>query len=198
MDHELRRHLYLFLEHALTYPSPGFAGRLRDRLGETRLETWGDDSLALAPLLQDIRDLGDVPLEQLQGEYTGLFVNNPPRLPCPPYESAYREGRLLGSAAAEVAETYRRWGLATNGDMADHVSTELEFMAFLAGLPQEEQVREAQKRFLRDHLLTWLPHFAADVQQQAHVPFYRTLGRLLTDLLEQEKQNWELPATQAS
>lgn len=192
MDNELRTHLYRFLGQALAYPTPGFAGRLRDRLGETRLEMWGEGDLALGPLLKEARSLETMPLDQLQGEYTGLFINNHPQLPCPPYESAYREGRLLGNATAAVTGLYQQWGVEIHDEMADHVVAELEFMAFLAGLPQEAEVLAAQQGFLHDHLLAWLPRFAADVQQHTRLSFYRALAHLLAAFLDRETRTLEI------
>jgi len=189
MENESRTILYRFLGQAFAYPDAGFVARLRDLLGATRLEAWGDGDLPLAPLVREVKSLEEMPLEQLQGEHTRLFVSGHPRLPCPPYESAYREGRLLGRASGTVHALYRRWGLEVNGEMADHVGAELEFMAFLVGLPQDAETTAAQRAFLRDHLLAWLPRFAADVEQHARLGFYQALARLLTAFLAQEEED---------
>ncbi len=192
MEDNLRAVLYRVLGYGFTYPSAGFTARLRDLLGATCPESWGNGSLPLAPLLQETKALEKVPLDQIQGEYTRLFISNYPHLPCPPYESAYREGALMGQAAEAVHALYRQWGLELEGKMADHVGAELEFMAFLAALPQDEGTIAAQQVFLRQHLLTWLPRFAADLTEHARLGFYRSLALLLSTFLDQERE--QLPA----
>ena len=190
MDNECRTILYRFLGQAFTYPDAGFAARMRDLLGETSLNTWGDDGeLPLAPLVREIRSLEKLPLAQLQGEHTRLFISNRPHVPCPPYESAYREGTLLGHAAEAVYDLYQRWGLEMGEEMADYVGAELEFMAFLAGLPQDAEAGAAQRAFLREHLLVWLPRFTTDVEEHAQLDFYQALARLLAAFLAQEEKH---------
>lgn len=189
MDNECQLILYRFLGQAFTYPDAGFAARLRNLLGETHLSTWEGGELPLAPLVREIKSLDELPLAQLQGEHTRLFISNHPHVPCPPYESAYREGALLGHATEATYNFYRRWGLEMSKEMADHVGAELEFMAFLSGLPPDEETTAAQRTFLRDHLLAWLPRFAADLEQHAHLNFYRALARLLIAFLAQEKKH---------
>jgi len=185
---ELRTVMYRLLGYAFTYPDAEFTSRLRDLLGKTHLDIWGNDELPLAALLREVKSLEEVPLDQLQGEYTRLFISNYPHLPCPPYESAYRERTLMGRTAEAVHDLYQRWGLEVEGRMADHAGAELEFMAFLTGLPQDGETAAAQRAFLREHLLTWLPRLATDLEQHARQGFYRALARLLTTFLAQEKE----------
>ena len=75
--------------------------------------------------------LSGLPLEDAQAEYTRLFISAYPAVLCPPYESYYREGLLYGNSSVESAEWYRRRGLdfTFEGEPADHLSVELEFLA---------------------------------------------------------------------
>ncbi|MEZ0343185.1 MAG: molecular chaperone TorD family protein [Caldimicrobium sp.] len=70
-------------------------------------------------------------LEKLKEEYTKLFISSFPTLPCPPYESYYREGLLLGETSQEVLEYYQRAGyqFTREGESPDHIAVELEFLA---------------------------------------------------------------------
>lgn len=83
-------------------------------------------------------------LEELQTEYTRLFVTDFPTLTCPPYESYYREGSLYGNASIEVEDIYRNHGLeySFEGEPPDHISVELEYLA-LTG--DEEFVRRMKE-----------------------------------------------------
>lgn len=70
-------------------------------------------------------------LENLKQEYTNLFISSFPTLPCPPYESYYREGLLLGEASQEVLDYYSKKGyqFALEGEAPDHIAVEFEFLA---------------------------------------------------------------------
>ncbi len=107
---------------------------------------------------------------------TVFIIYSYPHVACPPYESVYAE------AAQEVSTLYGRWGVDVPEDEADHVGAELEFAAFLLSLETPESLADAD-RFLAEHLLTWLPRFAADVARESRLRFYQALGRLLAAAL---------------
>ncbi|MEW5745581.1 MAG: molecular chaperone TorD family protein [Nitrospirota bacterium] len=88
-----------------------------------------DDEAAL--LTACVQQMQCTPLEQLQEEYTRLFINSYPTLLCPPYESFYRDGTLYGSSSAEVKEIYKTYGLdyTYEGEPPDLLSVELDFLA---------------------------------------------------------------------
>ena len=69
--------------------------------------------------------------EELQTEYTRLFVSSHPTLLCPPYESYYREGIVYGNASVEIREIYESHGLnyVYESEPPDHISVELDFLA---------------------------------------------------------------------
>ncbi len=109
--------------------------------------------------LRQIRDLsgtGDVarlrsrdalevaPLEDVQAEYTRMFISAYPKLLCPPYESYYREGLVYGSSTVATGEWYRKQGLdfMLEGEPPDHLSVELEFLAILEDRAFLEKLRE--------------------------------------------------------
>ncbi len=151
------------------------------------------------------QDFADAPedalLDELAIDYTQLFHG--PRGHIPPFESI-QTGRAGASLNDETTERVRRFfesaGLALDADcreLADHVRVELEFMAQL--LQREAAAREsgdraavrrcleAQRDFLKRHLGTWGPGFAAKVQGQAETRFYGEAARLLRDFLEAER-----------
>ncbi len=74
---------------------------------------------------------GTVSLEELQAEYTRMFISAYPKLLCPPYESYYREGIVYGNSSIEVSEWYQKCGLdfACEGQPPDLLSAELDFLA---------------------------------------------------------------------
>ena len=178
--------LYRLLAQALTYPNQDFIANLKTAFGKINIEVFDDSSLPLSSLVQALSELATLPLDQIQGEHTRLFISAYPHVPCPPYESAYREGELMGDAAAQVTEEYRAWGLVVEGEQVDHVGAELEFIAFLLTLDTPE-ARAAAEGFTRDHLARWVPRFAEDVIRESRLEFYRQAGKLLAVLLQKDQ-----------
>ena len=185
MDKTLPR-LYRLLALAFTYPDDD---RLRKRMTEVissiDLKTLQNPRCPLPEFIRVLNGLHAIPWEQFQAEYTRLFINGYPHLPCPPYESAYREGVLLGSPAEAVDQLYRRWGVLVDGEEVDHTAVELEFIAFLLHL-ETPDAQKAALEFLESHLLVWMPQFAEDVQRAASLEFYRGAGQLLAAVLQRQ------------
>lgn len=104
------------------------------------------------------------------------------------YESVYTspKGIIMQDAWAFMREALHSHGigLAVNfpGLLEDHVSVELEYMAWLADCSDEA----AQAAFLSQHLLGWLPRFCADVEKYAETEFYRAAAALLAAYLESD------------
>ena len=127
------------------------------------------------------------PEEGLGGEYTRLFVG-PGRPIAHPYESVYREGRVMGDCTLAVRECYAEEGLGPEDHLLpDHVAVELEFMAHLARKEAEaweegdsdraETCLRQQESFLREHLARWLPSFCQRVLAGEAHPFYADLAQ---------------------
>ena len=67
----------------------------------------------------------------LEQEFTRLFLG-PGRPVAHPYESVYREGRMMGETTLDVRRRLAEEGLTANGQrLPDHVAIELAFMAHL-------------------------------------------------------------------
>lgn len=201
LSDDSRAACYALLARGLASPQPGSLEIMQGLLATLDSTK---DSRALTREISDIasglEDAVNLPLDQLQGEHTGLFVNNHPHVPCPPYESAYRERTLMGNATASASAAYAEWDLEVHGEHADHAAAELEFMVFAIRLSQVddgEDTRSAQQAFLHDHLLTWMPKFALDIQSAASVGIYRSLGRLLEILLATERSEQSAGARSA-
>ncbi|MBI4787840.1 MAG: molecular chaperone TorD family protein [Chloroflexi bacterium] len=174
--------LYRLLAQSLIYPDKHFVANLQSAVGKINLEVFDDGRLPLGAFVRALRELARLPLDQIQGEYTRLFVNAYPHVPCPPYESAYRDGEVLGNAAEQVDVLYRQWELVVEGEQVDQASVELEFIAFLLVLDLP-QAREAAEQFRAAHLLRWLPRLADDLDRASRLEFYRAVGRVLRAVL---------------
>lgn len=210
--------LYHFVAGCYTYPSREFHRALHQSELWRQLRTVG--KTLGQPVHQAITNLQDgigmgheeerLPLLDIEIEYTYLFINAISHLPAPPYESAYgSEGLLMGRAASQVLRAYRDAGLAMCEDyglLPDHLTTELEFMAYLVeqeavtlrvASSQAEAWQARQQRFLAEHLLRWSPVFLARVAKYARRPFYLRIADLTAALFRSEEQQLGLSASKA-
>lgn len=113
--------------------------------------------------------------------------------PQPPYASLWRSGEMLGAVTASIARAFADAGatpLRTAGP-CDHIADLLAFMSWLAALETPDappDVVQRQRRFLDDHLLSWVPAWAAAIEAAAEQSFYRVWARLLTDFLRADAE----------
>lgn len=145
--------------------------------------------------------------DALNAEYEatfGLLVSSD----CPPYETEYIDSKFAfqrSQQLAEIAGYYQAFGLQPSDqhrERQDHVSLELEFMAVVIGLelfasarpagdPEASQratvCREAQMRFVTDHLAWWVPALARLLALLHGDGFYAASARLLVALLPIER-----------
>ena len=115
--------------------------------------------------------------DQLAADYAAIYLTH--TLRASPHESVWRDDDhlMLQGPTFAVRDFYRRHGMQVPDWRAradDHITHELEFTALL--LERGEQ-REAA-RFLKTHLLAWVPDFARRVGQRASTPFYAALAAL--------------------
>lgn len=135
-----------------------------------------DEMAKQAPWLRDcLAQLKTLPLDRWQGEHTRLFISGYPRTACPPFESAYREGLMGGSANERLVTLYQRVGLETQNIPPDYLGALLELAAHLLDRsePRDPQLWAA---LWDEHLGTWVPRFARDLINAAHLTLYRRLG----------------------
>ncbi len=140
-----------------------------------------------------------VSLDELGCEFTRLLGGVLESLgPPPPFESVWREDRLLGESTAQVVAAYAEAGFADIDPEAgpqDHVAVELKFIALLA-LREAEAWRAdnqdgarqrliQQSDFLKRHLAIWAPRWADAVIRQARLPLFAALAGLLKAGLDQ-------------
>lgn len=161
------------------------------------VQTIGNDSVTFTVRARR-RKAGRQTIE-LQKEYTRLCHASKPRI-LPLFESVYREGKLLQESTVEVARLYYGAGLKLDKDFSlppDHISLELEFMAYLCSQEIEairekdsfvlDKAKKLQQRMLKEHLQFFVPDFAQRLQKHASLEFYKVTGRYLENYID-----WEL------
>lgn len=115
--------------------------------------------------------------DDLVWEYRRLFVG-PGHLDAPPWGSVYtdRECVVFGEATLALRAWMRSRGIERLSDERtpeDHIGLMLALLAFIAA-----ERPELLDEFLRDHLLTWAPHYLDGLEAAAEHPFYQGLARL--------------------
>ena len=132
---------------------------------------------------------------QLAADYARLFLSLH-KVPAHPSESTYREGTMMQHHRDEVLELYWSFGLTAGKEFTepeDHIATELSFMAFLCqktnqalqkgDIKKAKEYAEAQKKFLANHLIKWVPNLVKDVLQYSQTPFYKGIAVLTDEFL---------------
>ncbi len=166
-------------------PSPETLRTLALLLGmpdQDALSTIEDLAQTYPWLQQVVEELRTIPLEHWQAEHTRLFLSGHPKTVCPPFESAYRYGRMDGPARTELEHLYRQVGLAPVEAPADYLGTLLECAAYLS---EENTPHAAALSALWDeHLRVWLPDFSRALIKHSRLKLYRSLGKQLAALIE--------------
>jgi TorA-specific chaperone len=141
-------------------------------------------------------------MRELQAEHSFLFILGA-RETVHPYASVYLSEwkRVMGEAweKARIFMHEAGFGLPEekeNKQLEDHLSVELEFMQLLcraAGKAtrrkKKDRFRESlklQESFLRDHLLTWVPKYCADMARVSQHRFYRAMAKITMSFLALE------------
>lgn len=146
---------------------------------------------ALRRMHADVRR-GGAAHDAIRRDFVRLFVGPKKKL-APPWESVYRspERLVMQVHEREVVKAYAAQRVGFDGmgteRPADHIALELQFMAILlerAG--HRRAATEALRRFLDQHVLRWVPAFAADVTQNARTDFLRAVGQALTAICAME------------
>ena len=130
--------------------------------------------------------------DELAADFTDLLMGLRSTSPAPPYESFHREGVLMGETTTQVLEAYRTFGVGCTegmeGEPADHISLELDFMRHLCSLeasaedPEEAtRLLEAQEGFLSVHLSRWVDGVRDGISAVDRTGFYTRVASFTSD-----------------
>lgn len=202
--HEQRRRAESYWFLAAIYGEPLPAQAL-ERFASAAGRGQGDDSAIGGEFRAALAADGDTDYQALSHklaiEHARLFLGlrqgyGPP----PPYESLWREARVLGDSSLAVARAYSEAGFmdASQCGPCDHIASELRFLASLChaeaeatalgDIAEASWARERQVDFLKDHLLTWVPPYCRELARQAREPLYTALARVTEKMLAVEGQ----------
>ena len=138
--------------------------------------------------------------ENLLVDYTRLFLG-PAHIVAKPYGSVWLDGKktLMGDSTMAVQELYHEGGFEIDEDfreLPDHIAAELEFLYLLIYRENEARRNDdpeavaamagLRKRFLDEHLGSWVGPFTAAVRAGAQSGFYRELAELTDRFVKME------------
>lgn len=195
-----RCRLYTFLGAVLRYPDLDLVEALRhknswDSLGRAASSL----SLEYSPPLETLafREVGKS-VEELSQTYLKVFGASP-RGRVTPYECEYgnKEVFQLAGELSDISAFYHAFGMQAGGqarERIDHIAAECEFMALLCAReltsvldhePVEmlSGIRDAQKKFLREHLGQWGVAFAHQLRAADSEGVYGAVASLLEAVL---------------
>ena len=178
--------LYRLLADGFSYPDNESFDTLKT--GEFRNEvmvTCQELSYDLEPACDGLVASGTY--TDFQAEYLRIFEIGQGMPPCPLYSGLYQGGRK--AVMEELARFYSYFGLSIehgSGELPDHLTTEFEFMHFLAfkelaALGQQKDptpYRRAQADFLERQITNWLPVLEKRLRGLEPPPFYAALAWL--------------------
>lgn len=192
------------LEHDLFEEVPFAAGQPDVTSGQALLEAWSKGQSG---------QIAEETLDELRADYTRLFIG-PGRVIAPPWESVHRnvDRLLFQEETLQVRDWYRRFQLeavSLHREPDDHVGLELNFLSNLATVAAEaaenrdevtlSRLIAAERAFLAEHPVNWVPMWCELVVREAHTDFYRgvalvTRGALaeLAELLGVAIPPWSL------
>ena len=190
-----RSHLYCLLSPLFLYPEEETLSGLNWVEGEEAVALLRNpDGLkeAFESLRGCLKNSAD-----LQSEFVRIFGHTLGE-DCSPYETQYGGAHIFQQAQdlGDIAGFYRAWGLEVSDqakERLDHISIELEFTGFLthkeayalaSGEKERAEIcREAQRKFLNDHLGRWVAVFTKRLEEAAKAGFYHRLALLLERFL---------------
>lgn len=141
----------------------------------------------------------------LSEEHTRLFDA---RQACPLNQTAYIR-RDKGAILGDLCGFYRAFGftLAATGEKADHLVTELEFLAMLLSMQaaalqdgnaeQAEIAHDAARRFMETHLNDWVLSACVRLEQTTASEHYLAVAACLGEFWQQLAAIWAIPPADA-
>ncbi len=125
-------------------------------------------------------------LEELQVEYTRLFINTFPTLPAPLYKSYYEDNELLGHSIGKLIDTYEKYGFEVSKDqyeLPDNLALLLEFVFRLNEINSTEK---EQSNFIEEFILSWTKQLEQKIIENAEIEFYKFLIISLNSFLKED------------
>ncbi len=117
--------------------------------------------------------------DEIQSEYTRLFINAIPEVTCPPYASIYIDGQFMSVTTVKIQKLYSKYNLfLSSKEIGDHISVEFEFLAFLMKLKEEKQDVEKDCKFLIAHIKMWTEDFFNRIKENDKIGIWKKISEI--------------------
>ena len=185
--------IYLFLGRCFSYPKNEFYEAMKDI--RVREEVWA--LLGGVPFKVKFNNCIPSPSllqEEFETEYISTFDINPSR---PLYETAYsREDMCARDIYEDLLRFYDYFDIKLSEqekDYPDHLTVELEFMAFLSKKEGDatgcgvspDPYRLAQLDFIERHLDKWVYKLDEKIQTKVKDPFYKGVSTFMKGFIKE-------------
>jgi len=126
-------------------------------------------------------------LEDLQVEYTRLFINSHPHAIAPPFASIYIDQTLQSAFTEKTYNFYKQknYTLSEQTVPPDHLVTELEFLSLLT----EKGDFHGEEEFLRDLFRPWFQQFQDRISSVSCHPYYKVMTQLIDFFTKEDEEN---------
>ena len=134
-------------------------------------------------------------VKMMREDYLTLFTGTGNPL-APPYESVYRskDHLMFDKQTSEVREFYKSYGWESKfkGKIPDdHLGIELLFLTLLIEkyLELDDEICNSEmrieiRRFIDQHLMSWIPDWNKHIQEHANTLGYKGIGTLILSCVE--------------
>jgi len=200
--------IYELVSSAFLYPAPGTLEVLIDKASQVQLAASEMGSPELAEAVSELAaSLAEIDEAVLVHEYVTVFGHSMSS-ECSLYEEEYANSEIFqkSGSLADLKGFYAAFGVKPGPelkDRLDHIGVELEFMhvlclkeayALAKGHPEEQLAvcREAQAKFLGEHLGQWAFGFVQKLETGTGSTLYGLIGQLLMAFLTFEMRTFGL------
>lgn len=126
----------------------------------------------------------------MKEDYLNLFTGTGNPL-APPYESVYRspDHLMFDKQTSEIRDFYKSYGWESKfkGKIPDdHLGVELLFLTLMIEKYLElddeicnSEMRDEIRRFIDQHIMSWVPEWNKSIQQNANTLSYKGIGTLI-------------------
>ena len=177
--------LYRFFAQCMQYPDSEWMNEEFFHVLYNLLSTFGaiTESKEIKTAIEQSSDY----IEELQIEYTRLFINGVPHVVAPPYASVYMDQSIQGAFALKTLNFYREkgFGMEESADLPDHLVHELEFLSLLA----EEEDLAGEEEFLSKLFRPWYKQFCPRVAKETRHPYYRMVVTIIDSFTKEEEED---------
>jgi len=189
-----RSRVYLQLGSVFAFPGEPFFQQLANGDWYVRLEK-AFREIGFRDNLHGYNNIPDQ--EAFESDYIGLFEVGMGGAPCPLHSGHYARDRM--KVMEEVLRFYRYFGYSWDASryrFPDHLSVELEFMAYLSGEQAQSKLNAnscllAQRDFCLRQLVSWVADFYERIIQNSRHEFFTETGLMLRDFIDFDYQYLE-------